>query len=280
MSGPLRIAPMDAAELRLALDWAAAEGWNPGLADAGPFLAADPDGFLMGRIDGEPVACISAVNYGDGFGFLGLYICRPEFRCRGYGLALWQAAMAHFGARTVGLDGVVEQQPNYRKSGFVLAHRNIRYGGAVVPPAGSAAGVVRVEGPLADAILAYDRACFGAGRKKFLRAWLDSAERTALARVRDGTVAGYGVIRECRVGCKIGPLFADDEATAAALFAELVRGRSGPVFLDVPEPNLSARRMAESAGLAPMFETARMYRGPAPELPLPRIFGITSFELG
>ncbi len=28
------------------------------------------------------------------------------------------------------------------------------------------------------------------------------------------------------------------------------------------------------------FETARMYTGPAPALPLRRIFGVTTFELG
>ena len=280
MSEALRIAPMDAAEIALALDWAAAEGWNPGLADARPFRAADPDGFLMGRLGAEPVACISAVNYGEGLGFLGLYICRPEFRGRGHGLALWQAAMAHFGARTVGLDGVVAQQPNYRKSGFVLAHRNIRYGGVPALPSASTAGIVPIEGLPAGAVMSHDRACFGAPRKEFLRGWLDPAERTALAFVQDGALCGYGVVRQCRQGWKIGPLFADDEAAASALFAALVRGREGPVFLDVPEPNAAARRLAEGVRLEPMFETARMYRGRAPELPLPRIFGITSFELG
>jgi hypothetical protein len=32
--------------------------------------------------------------------------------------------------------------------------------------------------------------------------------------------------------------------------------------------------------MSPVFETARMYKGAAPKLPLERIFGITSFELG
>jgi hypothetical protein len=32
--------------------------------------------------------------------------------------------------------------------------------------------------------------------------------------------------------------------------------------------------------MAPVFETARMYKGPAPELPIDRIFGLTTFELG
>jgi len=29
-----------------------------------------------------------------------------------------------------------------------------------------------------------------------------------------------------------------------------------------------------------VFETARMYKGPAPQLPVERIFGVTTFELG
>ncbi len=33
-------------------------------------------------------------------------------------------------------------------------------------------------------------------------------------------------------------------------------------------------------GLSPVFETARMYTGPAPAIALDRIFGVTSFELG
>jgi len=32
--------------------------------------------------------------------------------------------------------------------------------------------------------------------------------------------------------------------------------------------------------MKPVFETARMYTGCAPALPLARAFGVTSFELG
>jgi hypothetical protein len=56
--------------------------------------------------------------------------------------------------------------------------------------------------------------------------------------------------------------------------------RGGKLYFDVPEPNAQAIRMAKSLDLAPMFETARMYRGPAPDLDLSRVFGITTFELG
>lgn len=98
--------------------WAAEEGWNPGLADARSFFAQDPDGFFIGRVDGEPVSAISVVNYGDDYAFLGFYLVRPDLRGRGYGIATWKAALTHAGGRTVGLDGVPAQQDNYRKSGF------------------------------------------------------------------------------------------------------------------------------------------------------------------
>ncbi len=99
--------------------------------------------------------------------------------------------------------------------------------------------------------------------------------------MRDGVPAGLGVVRPCRDGAKIGPLFADDAPTARALFAALAaRAPAGPLYLDVPEPNAEAAALAREAGMAPVFETARMYTGAPPAIPLARVFGITSFELG
>ena len=92
---------------------------------------------------------------------------------------------------------------------------------------------------------------------------------------------GFAVVRRCRAGFRIGPLFADDAEAAGALFSACIRTAAGDqVFIDVPEPNAAAMTMAAAAGLVPVFETARMYRGPAPDLPLARIYGITSLELG
>src|SRR5207244_678760 len=135
----LRIRVMRPDEIALAADWAAAEGWNPGLDDAACFVTVDPDGFFIGELDGAPAATISCVNYDERFAFLGFYIVRPDLRGRGHGLRMWNAAIAHAPGRTIGLDGVVAQQENYRKSGFQLAYANIRYGGTVAagpaPPA-------------------------------------------------------------------------------------------------------------------------------------------------
>ncbi|MBI3708087.1 MAG: GNAT family N-acetyltransferase [Proteobacteria bacterium] len=280
----LQIRPMTRPEVDIAVDWAAGEGWNPGLHDSACFHAADPAGFLIGIIDGAPASCISVVRYPGKLAFLGFYIVRPELRGCGYGLATWRAGLAHIGGHNVGLDGVVAQQPSYRKSGFSLAWRNLRFGGEArdIPPPEPAAGALVPLASLAFAdVEAYDRRIFATPRAAFLRLWISRPGTTALGLVRDGRLAGYGVVRPCRTGRKIGPLFADDGHGAEALLAALgTTCGSGPLFVDPPEPNAAAITMVERYGFKPVFETARMYTGPTPDIPLTSVFGVTSFELG
>jgi len=274
------IRPMRAEDITLAADWAAAQGWNPGLNDAVCFATVDSQGFLIGELDGKPAATISCVNYDDHFSFLGFYIVRPDLRGRGLGLKIWQAAIAHAGARTIGLDGVVAQQENYRKSGFKLAYRNVRYGGRVAAAKAQAQAVPLADVPFA-AVAANDATVFPASRENFLRAWIGTSGHTGRALIRNGALAAWGVIRPCRAGFKIGPLIADDRAAAETVFDALVAAVSGgEVFLDVPEPNGEAIALAASRGLGPVFETARMYTGAVRDIALQRIFGVTTFELG
>ena len=269
-------------EVALAVEWAAREGWNPGLHDADAFYAADPGGFFVGELDGEPVASISVVKYGAGFAFLGLYIVQPSFRGQGLGWALWRHGMQSAAGRLVGLDGVVAQQGNYRKSGFELAWRNVRYAGFGLAQAAGDAHVVDLRSLTFEAVLAYDAPFFPADRSAFLSAWVGQEDAVALGYVRGGALRGYGVIRQCRSGWKIGPLFADGEAVAEALYAALA-GHAAvdePVFLDVPETHAAAVALARRHGMEVVFETARMYTGAAPGMPMERVFGITTFELG
>lgn len=273
-------------EIGIAIDWAAAEGWNPGWYDADCYRAADPNGFLIGLLGDEPVATISVVKYDATFGFLGFYIVKPEYRGQGYGLPIWQAGMDYLDGCNIGLDGVVAQQDNYRKSGFRLAYRNIRYEGRSggEPPVALGAGediVTLAHLPFED-IAAYDLPFFPAPRPAFLRAWIDHPSHVALGIVQQGRLAGYGVLRRCRLGCKIGPLNADNPALARTLFGAL-KARAAPsesVFLDVPEVNPAAVALAETHGMTAMFETARMYTGEPPKLALDRLYGVTSFEIG
>jgi GNAT superfamily N-acetyltransferase len=278
----LTIHAISRAELAMGLDWAAMEGWNPGLQDENSFLAADPDGFLMGWLGDVPVGLISAVRYGSGFGFIGLYIVLPRFRGQGHGMALWRAGMHALQGRTVGLDGVVAQQDNYRKSGFTLAYNNVRYQGHSQGHSQRDDAIVPLYKIPLQELLRYDSAFFPDDRQAFLQRWVGQPQSIALGVLEAGQLVGYGVCRPCRTGYKIGPLCADRTVIAQRLFTALTGDLLTGLQLqfDIPEVNSAALALAKHHGMEPVFETARMYAGPTPHIDVGRLYGITSFELG
>ena len=262
---------LDLPEIATLLDWAAAEGWNSGLNDAVAFQAADPSGFFGAFVDGTMVAGISAVAYDAQFGFIGLYICHPDWRGQGHGKAVWDAGMAYLGNRTIGLDGVPEQQANYAAMGFVPAYQTIRMSGML--PARQAATGLSAAVPIDIARL--DRQCFPAPRQAFLHHWLAAPYRSFAHRTGDA-VDAYAVVRDCRDGIKIGPLFADNLGAATTI----LKAASGLVHIDVPAAQTEWLATLAALGFTAGFETMRMYRGPALAVSLERVFAVTSLELG
>jgi hypothetical protein len=187
--------------------------------------------------------------------------------------------MAYMDGRNVGLDGVVAQQGNYRKSGFKLAYRNIRHqgdGGGAEPR-----GLIDLSSVAFDEIARYDGTVFPAARPGFLRRWIRQPQGAALGIRGQQRLEGYGVLRACRRGFKIGPLFADDPHIAGILFQGLASRAPGqPIFLDTPEANPAAIELAKQHGMEPVFETARMYTKDPPAGRIGQCFGVTTFELG
>ena len=273
---------MSRKEVDIAIEWAAKEGWNPGLHDADSYHLADPNGFLVGLLEDEPIATISVIKYGDSFGFLGFYIVKPAYRGKGYGIQIWNAGLEYLKGLNVALDGVVAQQDNYKKSGFKLAYRNVRYEdkGSGIPF--ESFDIVDLTTLPFETIDSYDKPFFPANRSRFTKAWISQPDSHALGIMQNSNLSGYGVMRKCRLGYKIGPLFADTPTLANSLFTALTSKiqSTESVYLDVPEVNKEAVRLAESHDMNVVFETARMYTGQFPELPLQRLFGVTSFEIG
>lgn len=269
-------------ELDVIIQWAAKEGWNPGLYDADAFYATDPKGFLLGFLDDEPIAAISSVAYDDTFGFLGFYIVKPEYRNKGYGIQIWNAAINRLTTQNIGLDGVLAQQENYKKIGFKFAYRNIRYEGVGINNQINDPEIIPLSTVPFEKLLNYDKQVFPTKRAIFLKEWIKQPESLAVAYQKDGNLLGYGMIRKCRVGFKVGPLFADREQIADVLFQKMRSfvGETMLVFLDTPEVNKAAIALAEKYGMKPIFETARMYTKEKPAVALKKTYGVTTFELG
>ena len=137
------------------------------------------------------IASISVINYSPSFAFLGFYIVEAPYRGQGYGYRLWRHAALHAGKQLVGLDGVLAEQDNYRRSGFELAYRNVRYGGrlpsslnigrAACPPE---IEIVPVDRSTPE-IAAFDRQVFPASRDAFLQSWISAPGHVSRAAYRD-----------------------------------------------------------------------------------------------
>lgn len=281
--GSYKIRTMTRQDLNIAVEWAAKEGWNPGIYDEDAFYETDPSGYFMGLINDDPISCISAVSYSGKFGFLGFYITKPEYRGKGYGIQVWDKAMKYLSDQNIGLDGVVAQQENYKKSGFKLAYRNIRYEGKGSSKTVSDSDkIVNLSEIPFKQLVKYDAQLFPVPRPQFLRLWIKQPESLVVGVKEKGNLKGYAMVRKCRTGFKVGPLFANDEKIAEALFNKLREfvGVSQSIFLDVPELNKSAQALAKQHQMKPMFETARMYTKDPPQIDLNKVFGVTTFELG
>jgi GNAT superfamily N-acetyltransferase len=287
ISGALTVRSMTRAEVGDIVEQAAVEGWNPGLHDDDLFWDFDSDAFLAAEIDGKIIGGGAVTSYDGRFGFMGFFIVRPEFRGRGLGGQLWHIRKQRMLERlrpgaAVGMDGVFEMQAWYAKGGFVLSHRDVRYQGIAPFRGPGRNGTVPIDVVPFEQVLAYDAACFPAPRERFLRAWVAQPDSLALAvQGSDNRLAGFGVVRRCREGVRIGPLFADDASTASLLFDGLATFAPGEALcIDAPENNPAAIGLAIQRGMKPVFGCARMYMGPIPNFASDHVFGVSSFELG
>ncbi len=277
----VKITQMTKLEFQTVVDWAKTEGWIPGIHDIDSFYDTDPTGFYAARMGGEIVGTFSVVKYSANYAFAGFFIVRPDWRGKGVGLAIQHFIDTQFASFNVGIDGVLAMQEKYSHVGYKFAYGNERYGG--IAKVGELDGKCRtISAGDFDSIVQFDAKFFPTERKKFLKLWLTQKDATALmAKDDEGKLCGYGVVRKCFQGNRIGPLFAETPQTAKRLLDSLAASVAGQeFFIDVPTVNAAALQLALSKGMKSVFTTARMYTKQAPNLPLEKIYGVTSVELG
>jgi len=162
----LSIRTMRPDEISTAVNWAAAEGWNPGLADDACFAAVDPEGFLIGEARRRSGRDRLLRHYGRASPSSASTSC--ERTCAGAAMDC-DMGCGHCARRATrdrarwrgGGSSRTTESP-----GFELAYANVRYGGIVAAPDAPQAGVMALaEVPLA-AVEAYDATVFPAPRPR------------------------------------------------------------------------------------------------------------------
>lgn len=279
---------MSKSDLATALTWAETEGWCPGKYELDALYNADPNGYYMLHVDGEPVASLACTRHSEQFAFLGLFIVLPNFRDQGYGKVLWDIVLGRGATfNSLGLNAVMDQIHRYKKSGFSEDSLITRWK-INLDKIPRSQGVVQNNLTLCDAvphekILSYDAKSFTNSRKMFLDGWLKIPEsRTLAALNKDGEVLGYGSINKTTEGYKIAPFIADNHIVADSLYKGFchIVGKQKHVFIDMPNVNPNSKKLVEQFKMEKMFDTMRMYKGTPPHTNEKKIIATTSLEIG
>ena len=267
--------------------WAIQENWNPGVYESAALYAADPKGFHILEVNNKPVASLAAVKYSKKLGFLGLYMVKPELRGLGYGKKLWDTALLHLNdCETIGLNGVLTQTENYKKSGFTPAFLSTRWIGntkTMFFKNNDLTEKIAIKS-LKDivALVDYDTSVFSVSRAKFLEKWIKIPESQTLVAYDGDKLKGYGVLSKTNEGYKVAPLFADDIEIAKKILEGLITciKTNERIFIDIPDINVSGESLIKHYGFSRGFSVLRMYKGKTPNFDNQKMFGLTTLEIG
>ncbi|KAF8975615.1 hypothetical protein BGZ46_008986 [Entomortierella lignicola] len=257
------IAPCTSEEAyELFYSWAKSEHWNPstkGQDIQEIYHKADPEGFFIGKINENgktvPVSIVSAVRYGQEQAWIGFYIVSPNYRGRDFGITTFRRALEHagHGRPSVGLDAVMAQVENYKKSGFTeIGWQNERRHGSVKDlvenherdladkiTRGEVPGLVHLTDDQVDLeqLSGIEERYAGLKRPEFVKDWAlfharhpEQHRFGAAVLSTDGTkdeksgkpiILGYGCVRPAETSYRVGPIYASTPEVAKLLLVKL-----------------------------------------------------------
>lgn len=278
-------------DLSMVLGWCKEEGWNVGRYDAEVYYNSSPGSHMLFLLNEEPIGAISLVQYSKDFFTLGPFIVKAEYRQKGFGAQIWQYTMDSVEKNsTIALYGVPAQVERYKKSGFesqFLAKRweFVNKTSQALSPSFIPSCQLLTEESIPD-VSVYDQRIFGVSRQRWLENLIKIPAITGFFIRKDDVICGFGVIRPCVKGFRVGPLFADQAEHAKELFLKLIEiiGEN-QVIIDIPESNPYAKAFAEYFNLKGVSEndTQAMFRGDPPQEFLANIdknYGVFSLEVG
>ncbi|OWF44372.1 hypothetical protein KP79_PYT01707 [Mizuhopecten yessoensis] len=140
-----------------------------------------------------------------------------------------------------------------------------------------------VEHVLLSDLIKYDTGVHHVPRPEYLYHWITSENSITYVAFRDGTICGYGVLRSQDCYNQIGPLYADDNRVALALFRHLNSHLSEDqtVGFSCPVTNGFATHFAtKNRMMKPGFPLVFMSKPTAFEPDLRRVYAMSSVSFG
>ena len=255
-----RLAPGELADAEALV---AEAGWNQVAADWRIFLELGTVYAL--RADGRVIATAAILPYGQ-CAWISMVLVASRHRRRGLATRLLNHCIA--GVTGLGLVPVLDATPAgrtvYAPLGFREAWGFARLTSQrrTIPP--PEAGAVTVQ-PITDAVwpalCAADAAVFGADRSAVLARMRGRLPTADLFAKRAGRIAGMLLGRDGRTASHLGPLIAEDDATAQALLAHSLGRIDGPVYIDLADAKSNVRRWLEASGFSSQRPFTRMLLG-------------------
>lgn len=209
---------------------------------------------------------------------LGLVMVAPDSQGRGIGRRLVEQVLEDAGERAMMLLATTAGKPLYDTLGFQTVGACRQYQGPYEGRPVSDPQIRPATPHDMPALLALDRAAFGAGRPAVLQA-LSEIGRVAVIDTGSG-ITGYAIERTFGRGSVVGPILAASEEDATRLFRALAL--PGFVRVDAPVGVQEFAGYIESQGLAPIAgDSPVMVRGSWPEPSgEARLFALSSHALG
>jgi GNAT superfamily N-acetyltransferase len=261
----LSFGTLHASELTDAEALVAGAGWNQTADDWRVFLSQGKVHAV--RSGGRVIATAATLPYGGRFGWISMVLVQHDYQRRGIARDLLRRCIDDLtGAGLVAvLDATPAGREVYRGLGFQDSWGFQRFAAPRVQaaPAGLPVGII--VRPVDDAawprLCAYDAAVFGADRTGMLANLRNRLPQAALVAERDGAISGFLLGRDGRVATQLGPLIAEDDATARALLSRALAGISGPVFIDVTDAKADTVALLTGQGCVSQRPLTRMLLG-------------------
>jgi ribosomal protein S18 acetylase RimI-like enzyme len=258
---------MEVDDLPFAVQLANTMNWDMEPADFEFMMKLEPNGCFVLFHGQERSGIATSISFGKA-GWFGNLVVEEDSRRKGAGTLLTRHAMDYLkskGVETIGLYAYPHLIQFYESFGFESDIDVLVLKGKATVPSTAQKRVKEAKKHDIPELIAFDRQCFGANRKKLIEAILLNGDNLCYISTENSKITGYVAAKTYGKVTEVGPLMchANHEEEAVLLLGTILSKLSGEVFIYIPKKETTLLNMLYKAGFEEAFQVARMFLGPA-----------------